>query len=467
MSVHVRAGDYTSDGRLTSLGRGRPAASVKAQTPPSVARSADAAAVDEFLLLLGRAIQQFHTYPPTSQICQTAIDACQRALVSLEGRDPLVFRVMPREVIVDDVGVGKGSIIEQELARRLHAASIAHMAIERGCSARELARFCFDLTQCDTRQGSLLNLIDLLEEHGVTRISLAPAHRPQVVEISAPSAPVADLIEQQKARREELFAAGGPVVHLYPPDKGWVRVDPTTRFDQVSLVDLALLAHDPSTLAGMLLRLTEDDVSEGEAGGDALSRKFSEVATLFAALDPRVSRVMFGKLARAVLDLQPEPRQVLLRKTILPGLLDGNIDGTVLRDFPDIDLADSLCLLLDLETAAPELVTTALARLDLSADRQAALLPLVQSRVDVADGHHQDGRRARRPRAQADAGRRKESAKFRTLLGVRSGAGSADGCHARRHPRRHRRKRHRGRPARVPAALDPTRTQPRKGAALR
>ena len=104
----------------------------------------------------------------------------------------------------------------------------------------------------------------------------------------------------------------------------------------------------------MLLRLTEDDVADAEVGGDALSRKFSDVATLFAALDPRVSRIMFGKLARAVLDLEPEPRQSLLRKTILPGLLDGKIDGTVLRDFPDVDLADSLCLLLDLETAAPE-----------------------------------------------------------------------------------------------------------------
>ena len=77
-------------------------------------------------------------------------------------------------------------------------------------------------------------------------------------------------------------------------------------FEQVSLVDLALLAQDPATLAGMLLRLTEDDVSDVEGDDDALSRKFSDVATLFAALDPRVSRVMFGKLARAVLDLQPE-----------------------------------------------------------------------------------------------------------------------------------------------------------------
>ena len=386
MAVHARTGDYSSDGRPTSLDGGRQAAPSRVQPARALARPADHAAVDEFLLLLARAIQQFHTYPPTSQICQTAVEACQRALVALDGREQLVFRVMPREVIVDEVGVGSGTIVEQELARRLHAASIAQVTIERSASGRELGRFCVDLIQCDTRLGLQLSLIDLLEEHGVGRIGLRAAYRPQVLQISAPSAPIAGLIEQQRARRAELLASGGPIEHLYPPDKGWVRVDPTARFEQVSLVDLALLAHDPSTLAGMLLRLTEDDVSDAEVGDDALSRKFSDVATLFAALDPRVSRVMFGKLARAVLDLQPETRQTLLRKTILPGLLDGKIDGTVLRDFPDIDLAESLCLLLDLETAAPEVVTTALARLELPAERQAALLPLVQSKVDARTG---------------------------------------------------------------------------------
>jgi hypothetical protein len=346
-------------------------------------RPADAAAVDEFLLLLARAIQQFHTYPPASQMCVGAIDACQRALVTLDCRDQVVFRVMPHELIVDEVAVGRGTILELELARRLHAASIAQVAIERAASARELARFCFDLVQCDTRHGGQARLVDVLEEHGVGRVALRAAPRPQVLAVDVPSGPISTLLTEQRERRDALFAAGGPVDHLYPPDKGWVRVDPAAGFDQVSLVDLALLAQDPNTLAGMLLRLTEDDVNDLDDQSDALSRKFSDVATLFAALDPRVSRIMFGKLARAVLDLEPDTRQTLLRKTILPGLLDGKIDGNVLRDFPDLDLAESLCLLLDLETAAPEVVTTALARLDLPADRHASLLPLVQSKVDA------------------------------------------------------------------------------------
>ena len=367
----------------------------------AAARPADAASVDEFLLLLARAIQQFHTYPPTSQICLAAIDACQRALLTLENREQLVFRVMPREVIVDEVAVGSGTVVEHELARRLHGASIAQVTIERGASSRELARFCFDLIQCDPRLGLQQSLVDLLEQHGVSRIALRHSYRPQVVEVGAPSAPLASLIADQRARREEVLAQGGPVDHLYPPDKGWVRIDPTAHYEQVSLTDLALLTQDPATLAGMLLRLTEDDIDPAEMSGEeALSRKFSDVATLFGALDPRVSRVMFGKLARAVLDLQPEQRQSLLRKTILPGLLDGRIDGNVLHDFPDVDLAESLCLLLDLETAAPEVVTTALARLDLAAERHAAVLPLVQSRVDARRGPH-------RPDAGLDAHARK------------------------------------------------------------
>jgi hypothetical protein len=315
-------------------------------------------------------------------MCVTAVEACQRALVSLDGRDQVLFRISQGELILDEAAVGAGTLIEQELARRLQAASIAQVAIERTASTRELGRFCFDLVRCDARHGLQVGLIELLEEHGVSRIALSPAHRPQVLAVSVPSGSVSTLIAHQRARRDELFARGGPVDHLYPPDKGWVRIDPTSRFEQVSLVDLALLAQDPTTLAGMLLRLTEDDVSDVEGEKDVLSRKFSEVATLFDALDPRVSRVMFGKLARAVLDLDPERRQTLLRKTILPGLLDGKIDGAVLRDFPDLDLAESLCLLLDLETAAPEVVTTALAKLELPAERHAALLPMVQAQVD-------------------------------------------------------------------------------------
>jgi hypothetical protein len=363
----------------------RPGAS--APKPAAAApRSGDAANVDEFLQKLARAVQQYRTYPPTSPLCQNAIDAAEQALSVLAHRDQVAFRVAPQELIVEDAPCGRGTIVEHELARRLHAASIAEVKIEPGVSTRELSRFCLDVVQCDDRSRGRLNLIDLLAEHGVERIALRPAYRPEVLEVAPPPPSVTGLIEQQRQRHEELFAAAGPVNHLYPPDKGWVRLDPAAPLSTVSLVDLALLCEHPPTLATMLLRLTDGESLDDVTPADALAQKFSDVTTLFSALEPRLARVMFARLSRAVLDLEPDRRQALLRRTILPGLLDGRTEGGVLRDFPDVDLADSLCLLLDLETAAPELVTSALSRLDLPEDRHAAVLPLLEQRLHERTG---------------------------------------------------------------------------------
>ena len=373
MGTDVRPANYKTERRATGIDKPSPSAG-------------PGPAVDDFLQKLARAVQQFRTYPPTSPLCHNAIDAAERALALLQHRDHIAFRVAPHELIVDETPSGRGTIVEHELARRLHAASIAEVTIEQGASTRELSRFCTDLVRCDDRSNGRMNLIDLLAEHGIDRIALRAAYRPEVLDVSPPTAPVAGLLEQQRQRREELFAGGGPVNHLYPPDKGWVRVDPSAALPTVSLVDLALLCDDPPALATMLLRLTDGESLEDVTPADALAQKFGDITTLFGALDPRVARVMLSKLARAVLDLEPDRRQALLRRTILPGLLDGRMEGGVLRDFPDLDLAESLCLLLDLETAAPEVVTSALARLDLPTERQAAVLPLLERRLEERAG---------------------------------------------------------------------------------
>ena len=136
----------------------------------------------------------------------------------------------------------------------------------------------------------------------------------------------------------------------------------------------------------MLLRLTDDDIPGVDTRQTALERKFSDVTLLFSALDPRLAQVMFGRLARAVLKLDPDRRNNLLQRTVLPGLLDGRDEGKVLRDFPDMDLAESICLLLDLETAAPEVLSAALNRLDLTPDRRAAIEPLIDERLRAQRG---------------------------------------------------------------------------------
>ena len=369
MAIQARAGDYKTDiGGPTVAGERAPAAHAS-----------------DFLPLLARAVQQYHTYPSTSPLCRSAVEACQRSLQQLR-REHLSFRVAPTELIVDEVPFGGGTLVEQELARRLHSAGVAQVTIEQAVSLRELGRFAMDLIACSQRARSAIGLIEMLGEHGVDRITLRAAYRPEVLPVSAPPAPLAGLLASERERREHHLAGGGHIDHLYPPDKGWVRVDPSVALPSVSLVDLALLAEDPASLAGMLVRLTDEDATDDGDRSEALSQKFSDVSTLFSALEPRLARVMFAKLARAVLDLDTDRRQALLRRTILPSLLDGRIDGTVLRDFPDVDLAESLCLLLDLETAAPEVVTTALAKLSLSAEREAAVIPLIEQRLQGRAG---------------------------------------------------------------------------------
>jgi hypothetical protein len=352
--------------------------------------AAEVAPVEGVLRLLARAIRQFHTYPATSPICVDAVAACQEALSTLPQRDRLASRVTPHELIIDEVHIGAGTVVEQELTRRLFRLRVAALDIDRAATPRDLSRFCIDLVEAgsDDLERSGITFAERLSEHGVNTIVPGMAHRPAVLDVGNPPAATRDLLDYERRRHAELVHADAPVSYMYPADKGWVRLDPAQTLDTVSLVDLVVLVEDPADVASMLLRLTDDDVGGTDVRQTALERKFSDVAMLFSALDPRLAQVMFGRLARAVLQLEPGRRHNLLQRTILPGLLDGRADGKVLRDFPDMDLAESICLLLDLETAAPEVLSAALNRLDLTPDRRTALAPLIDERLRAQHGGH-------------------------------------------------------------------------------
>jgi hypothetical protein len=359
--------------------------SVRSDSPtaPAPSAAADASPVEGVLRRLARAIRQFHTYPATSPICVEAVANCHEALSAISHRDFLSFRVAPRDLIVDEVHMGSGTVIEQELTRRLFRLRVATLEIDRTATHRDLSRFCIDLVESEDLEKTGMSFAERIAEHGVSTIVPGMAQRPAVLDVGVPAVPTRELLVHERRRRDELVRAqpDAPVSYLYPPDKGWIRVDPGQPLDTVSLVDLVVLVEDPGDIATMLLRLTDDDVGNGDVSQTALERKFSDVAMLFSALDARLAQVMFGRLARAVLKLDLPRRNNLLQRTILPGLLDGRADGKVLHDFPDMDLAESICLLLDLETAAPEVLSAALNRLDLTPDRRSAIEPLIDERL--------------------------------------------------------------------------------------
>jgi hypothetical protein len=382
-SAQLKEAPQTPARAATPPGAGRPVAVVQASGNPD-------ASVDGVLKLLARAIRQFHTYPATSPICIEAITACHDALAALPMRDRLAFRVTPHDLIVDEATIGAGTVIEHELTRRLFRARVANLDIDRAATPRDLSRFCINLVAADDLEREGLTFAERLVEHGVTAITVGMAHRPAVLNVGSPAPATQDVLTHERRRRDTLTQKEAPVSYLYPPDKGWVRLDPGQTIDSISLVDLVVLVEDPGDIASMLLRLTDDDAPGGDAQQTALERKFSDVTLLFSALDPRLAQVMFGRLARAVLKLDPDRRNNLLQRTVLPGLLDGRNEGKVLRDFPDMDLAESICLLLDLETAAPEVLSAALNRLDLTPDRRAALEPLIDERLRAQRGEAPD-----------------------------------------------------------------------------
>jgi HEAT repeat protein len=350
--------------------------------------TADLTAVEGALQLLARAIRQFHTYPATSPMCVDAVMACHDALKSIPHRDRVASRVGPHDLIVDEAEIGAGTVVEQELTKRLFKLRVASLEIECHATPRDLSRFCIDLVESEDPQHAEVTFAERLSEHGVAAIIPEMAQRPVVMDVGVPQAHTTELIAHERRRQLEVELAqpDAPVSYLYPPDRGWVRTDPAQGLAQVSLLDLVVLVDDPADIATMLVRLTDDDVSGPDAKQTALERKYSDVTRLFSALDPRLAGVMFGKLARAVLNLDSDRRNNLLQRTILPGLLDGDANGKVLRDFPDMDLAESICLLLDLETAAPEVLSAALNRLDVSTERRAALVPLIEERMRTTHG---------------------------------------------------------------------------------
>ena len=306
--------------------------------------------------------------------------------------------------------------------------------------------------------------IDLLSEHGVSQIAVRQAHRPQMFDVGVLHEPVRRLVEHEKQRRQALFAAGGPVQHLYPPDKGWIRVDPSANQQTFSLVDLAVLIDNPAEVALALMRLTGDEAEATHDPRVAFEHKFSDLALIFSAVDPRLSRLLFSKLSRAVLELDPDRRSRLLKRTVLPGLLDGKLDGSVLTDFPDVDLAEALCLLLDLETASPDVLTTALDRLGLPPERRQAMAPLLEERlkrngdgVPAAELRPRSRDRALRPPADRDeAGR---AAQLRRVHGLRLVGDRPDEGDRRQPGDRHRRDRSRCRAARGALSAGQARTE--------
>ena len=338
-------------------------------------------AVADFLQLLARAAHQFHTYPPTSPLCTDAIAACHAAFMALELEEPMTLRIGKRELLVQDEAIGRGTVVEQQLWRPLHRARVASVEIKPDVALRDWSQFCPIVAASVRPSRQSPSVAEQLVEAGVGAIVARVTPRPEMFDVGAPPAAMRVVVDRERVRQASI-PVSGPAQHLYPPDKGWVRLDPTVQYESLSLLDLTVLINEPAELASMLTRLIDEDTSDDSARAAALQHRYSDVVMLIGALDVRLARILFSKLSRAVLALDSDRRRSLLKGAILPSLLDGRMNGeAVLWDFPDIDLADALCLLLDLDAASPHVLAMALDRLQLPDERRSALAPLIKARL--------------------------------------------------------------------------------------
>jgi hypothetical protein len=346
-------------------------------------------ALDAFLTLFAKAVRQLHAYPVTSQVCVDAVNTCRTHLASIDIADEIQFTVTPDALLVHERPVGDNAFVRQELVRRLRRARVAALTVQRDCTTRDLTRCIVNLLRCSESADRTLSVAEMLAEDGVDAVTVEVTLRREVLPVS-PSAPAQrDLVAHERRRREEV-QANTRTVHLFPPHRGWIRLDPAEMYDGVSLADLAILVDDPNDLAIMLDRLVEDGKPGSGPEPKALERRLSSMSALFAGLEPRLSRVMFAKLARVIVAMDADRKHELLKRTILPTVFDGRPEMQVLHAFADADLAEALCLLFDPENGGSALAFSALDQLELDPQRRSALLPLMEdlmrARIDPALG---------------------------------------------------------------------------------
>jgi hypothetical protein len=353
-------------------------------------------------------VRKFATYPAANPQCLQALAASRAALAALAPEDRLTLRVTSRELIAGDTAVGAGTLIEYELARRLYKARVAVLEISISASSEDLTHLCTELARPRDTSDASHTLADRLTERGVDTIVPTMAQQPVVMDVGVVSATTRARVDRERHRRHATETQVRPA-YLYPPGKGWIRVDPYHRVDSVALVDLPALVDDPVDIADLLLGLTDAETPASERRQVALERTFGNLMRILGALEPELAQAMCARLAGAIGSLETTRRRTLLQDTILPAVLDGGPERFVLVAFPDEALADALCLLLELETAGPQAFATALGRLTLSPERRAAVIERIEARLRAADGRVAQAEMERYARAllrlNADASR--------------------------------------------------------------
>ena len=339
-------------GRVPRLRAKAGAAPIEAPVP----RPADFRAVEEFLQLLARAVRQFHTYPATSPLCTDAISACHKVLrvarrarsAGLPRHPARAHRRRHRDRRRHDRRA-RGRPPAAPRARggarhRPHRLAARPVAIlhRRSCAATISSRPRPRSRSCSPSTGSRRSRRTWRTGRRCSR----SARRAAVAQRSgraraAPPGP------DRRGRAGQLPVSARQGVGPARPVRDLRH-------------DLARGSRHPRRRPGRHRR--DAPAAHRRRGGGRIARRRASAEVQRRRDAARGPRPAAG--ARHVLEAGARgPRS---RAGAADGSRSGErscracsmarADGAVLRDFPNVDLAESLCLLMDLETAAPELL---------------------------------------------------------------------------------------------------------------
>lgn len=291
----------------------------------------------------------------------------------VSGDETLVIDVTNEGLMTDGEELVCNRGPERALAIALRRTYVSTLEIRAGTPTSDFRQLCALLAYPDQLLDRVEELPEILSERGVTHIVAHMVSTHRTIDGGTVPSTLLDLLERQRDRRGQTRR--GELV-----EGGWIRLDPSVPLDRVTLEDLPLLLRDAPSL-GLALHRMAGRKNEELSAGQALLAYYGEITRLYDACDASVSETLFRRLADVVRQLPDEARLGLMKREVLPDLVDGRRSGTILRHFAEEEVADSLWLLLDLGVGGIEMLTAGLANLDLPEENLAGVVDRVTRRL--------------------------------------------------------------------------------------
>ncbi len=124
-------------------------------------------ALESALLDLAASLKAVQLYPPTSPVVEDAVKRFLASLVPLSGGETLIIDVAPEYMRVGEIEVGRGTLLLEQIASRLHSHGIARLHVDPSVDADSFRRFC-ELVGGDRRNLDARGGLDrVLSEEGL------------------------------------------------------------------------------------------------------------------------------------------------------------------------------------------------------------------------------------------------------------------------------------------------------------